>query len=777
MGEKVKDSFRRPLAMTAEPTGHTVPLPGTEWRVWRDALIRSAGFPADCLDRFTAPALAQVADAHLDGHTTLADLEAAHATASAQASRQAEAIAADPLFREALTWQNSSAAAILDHLTHPESQTSGKSARRRRQKRRAREDTVARYWQRYCGKNDTIGFFGPVAWATIDPDAPAATARPGDALTRSRQVLYEFWLLETYAAHLAADPRVRPWLPVRIKPHLTTAGEQVLRPDGPPLPLTTTEAAVLTRCDGRPATEAGDTATLEHLAARDIITWGIDLPYNPGAEHALRTALATITDPAAREHALAGLARLDAARDQITAAAGDPDKLAAALTLLDTEFTALTGATPERRAGQMYAGRRLCYEETVRDLDITIGGPVLDALAGPLGTVLLPAARWLSATLTATYDNAFRALYDDLLEPGETAMPLSRFWHPAQTLITGEDRPADEVTAEFTRRWYRLFALDTADQTTTRVTVTSDDLRERVQELYAAERPGWPGARIHSPDLHICAPDTDALNRGDFTLVLGEMHAAWPTLDCAIFTGPHPEPERLQAAAATDIGPQFRPLYPTWWPRYTARIAPVLGVTDHQLAFTDAPGADPARLLPVTALTLTRTGTGATLTVTAPDGRTWPLRDVFALLVGWLGGEAFKLAGREPHTPRITIDRLVVTRETWRTTIAGTGLPPATGRVPEYLAARRLRRTLGLPERVFAKIATEVKPVYLDLTSPRYVSAFATMLRTAADTHGPGTPVILSELLPGPELAWLPDAQGRRYNSELRIQIVDPRTP
>lgn len=761
--------------MNAEP-GHTVPLPGTGWRVWRDALIRSAGFPADGLDRFTAPGLARVADAHLDGHATADDLDTALTDALTDASRQAAAIAADPLFREAVTWQNPGLAAILDHLTRPDGDTSGTNARRRRQKRRAREDTLARYWQRYCAKNDTIGFFGPVTWATIDPAAPAVTVRPGPRLTRTRQVLYEFWLLETYAAHLAADPRVRPWLPVRLKPHLTADGDRVLRPDGPPLPLTTAETAVLTRCDGRPATHAGEMAVLERLADRGIITWGIDLPYNPDAEHALRAALTAIPDPAAREHARTGLARLDTARADITAAAGDPDRLSTALTRLDTEFTALTGATPERRAGQMYAGRRLCYEETVRDLDVTIGGPILDALAGPLGTVLLPAARWLSAALVTAYDTAFRALYENLRatdpDAGTGAMPLSRFWHPAQELITGDKRPADDVVAEFTRRWYALFDLDPARLNTPRVQARSDDLRERVQHLYAAEHPGWAGARIHSPDLHICAPDTDALNRGEFTLVLGEMHAAWPTLDCAIFTAPHPEPERLRAAAATDIGPQFRPLYPTWWPRYTARIAPVLGVTDHHLAFTDAPGADPARLLPVTALTLTdRDGT---LTVTAPDGRTWPLQEVFALLIGWLAGEAFKLAGREPHTPRLTIDRLVVTRETWRTTIAGTGLPPATGRVPEYLAARRLRRTLNLPERVFAKIATEVKPVYLDLTSPRYVSAFTTMLRTTAQTHGEDTPVILSELLPGPELAWLPDAHGRRYCSELRIQLVDP---
>ncbi|MGH3381138.1 MAG: lantibiotic dehydratase, partial [Actinoallomurus sp.] len=298
-----------PAGRTGE---HTVPLPGSGWRIWRDALIRSAGFPAEGLDRFTAPECARTADAYLDGRTGLAELQAAHDEATTAAGHHAEAIAADPLFREALTWQNPAAATILDHLTRPETPAAGKSARRRRQKRRAREDTVARYWQRYCGKNDTIGFFGPVTWATLDPAAPALTLTCGDHLTRSRQVHYEFWLLEAYAAHLAADPLIRPWLPVRLQPHLTVRDGHVLRPDGPPLPLTPAEAHVLSRCDGRPATDIADTPTLQDLAERAIITWGIDLPYNPAAEDALRTALTAIRDPAARDRARAGLTRLDA---------------------------------------------------------------------------------------------------------------------------------------------------------------------------------------------------------------------------------------------------------------------------------------------------------------------------------------------------------------------------------------------------------------------------------------------------------------------------------
>jgi Lantibiotic dehydratase, N terminus len=758
---------------------HVVPLPGTDWSVWRDAVLRTAGFPAAGLDRFTAPECAAVADAFLDGRAGEQDLAAAYDAALTQASRTAADIAADPLFREAVTWQNPNALYALSIAAKPIPASPEQEKSRERKKRRAREDAIAMYWQRYCGKNDTIGYFGPVTWVRVDPAEPGVTVRCGDSLLRSRQTCYEFWVLEAYASCLAADPVVRPWLPAGLHPDLTLDGRRVLRPGQPPLELSGAEVDLLSRCDGRtPAVVVAGhrpegLALLESLATRDVVWWGIDMPYNSEAERVLRATIAAIPDAAAKERALSGLGRLDAARDAVAAAAGHPDDLAAAIAKLDGEFTAVTGAEPERRKGQMYAGRRVCYEDAVRDLDITFGKPVLDALAGPLGLVLLPMARWACARVADAYDAAFRSLFRDLLPPQEARVPLSRYWDAAQRLFTGDGTPVDAVATDLADRWNTLFGLGQLPPGTSRVTATSAELAQQAALLFPPLRPRWPAARIHSPDLHVCAPDEAALARGDFTIVLGELHAGWPTLDCAVFTDRHPDPASLRAAAAADIGRQFRPLYPTWWPRYTGRIAPNLGVTDYQLAFAHAPGADPGRVLPVTALTvLERDGT---LIAEARDGRSWPLLDVFALLVGWSGIEALKRLNAGPHSPRITVDRLVIARETWRTRIGACGLP-AEGRRAEYLAARGLRRALGLPEKVFAKLSTETKPVYLDLTSPRYVSAFATMVRSAQAAAGDDVGIVFTEMLPGVADAWVPDASGQRYFSELRIQLRDPLT-
>ena len=151
---------------------HLVPL-GGDWALRRDFAVRSAGFPVAGLDAFGTH----------DEAARLRDL------------------AADPAFREAVTWQNRDVLAnAVDGLLKAAGQTSNQ---------RRREEIVARYWQRYCAKNDTIGFFGPLAWGELRDDGPALTQR-SRALIRERTVHMETWCLERFLQAVTDDP----WLPL-----------------------------------------------------------------------------------------------------------------------------------------------------------------------------------------------------------------------------------------------------------------------------------------------------------------------------------------------------------------------------------------------------------------------------------------------------------------------------------------------------------------------------------------------------------------------------------
>ena len=761
---------------------HRIPLPGTRWTLWRYALLRTAGFPADGLHRFAAPDCAAVADALLDGHCTPEKFAAAYGEAAERTRIVARELAADPLFREAVTWQNRTAVHALDGLLR-------ESGRRWRQRDRQREHAVARYWQRYCGKNETIGFFGPTCWVDIEPEGALLTVHTGGSLTRERRVFLEHWALVAFAEALAADPLVGPWLPVRRAPHVWFAGGRLYRPTGPPRLLPATEAAVFAACDGRPARlvveavaaepasglrKAADVRlVLDRLVAGGLVVHGIGPPPRLDAPEVLQAAIAAIPDGAARGHAEAAWARLATARDRVAGAAGDADGLRTALDRLDAEFTEVTGRDAYRRSGQTYAGRVLCYEETTRDLDVTVGGAVLGTVAAPL-EILLRAARWLTGALADAYSTALAELVGESTVDG--SMPLGELWYLAQGLLFGGGRrPVDAVAAEFTRHWSVLFGLDALAPGTPEIAVSSTDLAPVVARVFGDDRPGWGAARVHSPDLHICATDAEAVRRGDFTVVLGEMHAAWPTFDCAVFLWPRKDVGDLRDALRADAGDgRVLPLFPPDWPRQSGRLSRGLdNDSDVLLAFAPTSGADPVRSLPISAVTVSLVD--GRPVARAADGRSWPLIEVFAGLVAMHAVDGFKLVAPTAHTPRISIDRLVVARETWRTTVGATPLA-TTGPEQRYLATRRWRRELGLPERGYVKLGTETKPCYVDLTSPAYLGALATMVRGATRTGGPGVPLVFTEMLPTPEQAWVPDAAGRRYFSELRLHVVDPMT-
>ncbi|WBB69505.1 lantibiotic dehydratase [Micromonospora sp. WMMD812] len=759
---------------------HRIPLGDTGWWLWRDAVLRTAGFPAAGLDAFAAPDAAAAADALLAGDGTADLFDKAFQAALLDTSVRAGEIARDPLLREAVTWQNPGMLIALDGLLRTDPAA-------RNWRRRKRESGLLRYWQRYCGKAETIGFFGPVCWVRLDPDDPATRLRPGPELVSRRDVHFEAWALIAYADRLAEDLAVRRWWAPALPPHLSVAGRQLRRPLHPPLELTAAEARLLSYCDGRtpaatvveraradggsgPRTDADGYLLLDRLVERGLLSWDAALPVSPRAERTLRDRLAAIGDPVVRDEVTAGFDRLCAARDAVAAAAGDPGRLGGALAALNDEFTALTGRPATRQSGQMYAGRTVLYEETVRDLEVIVGAAVLDALAEPLA-IVLQAARWLTAEIGA----ALRRLLDELHAElrGDGPVRLADVWSLAQGLLLTPDGPFAAASGQFTARWAELFGLDTTAAGQAELRLRSAELAERAAELFAASGPGWPSARIHSPDVQISAPDVAAINRGEFLLVLGELHPAYTPFESVVFAPFHPDPAAVRAGLDADLGPaRVRVLYPEGFPRVTTRTTYAFtGPADRQIGIDTARGADVDVLVPATEVRVEPVD--GELTALLPDGGRWPLVEIFANLVGSLLLDSFKLVAPAPHTPRITIDRLVVARRTWRTTVGESGLSGLAGDAERFLAVRRWRQRLDLPERVFVKVGTEVKPCYVDLTAPLHAQSLCQMVDAAAKS-GPDVSVVVSELLPGPADTWVTDARGRGHVSELRLQITDP---
>ena len=128
-----------------------------------------------------------------------------------------------------------------------------------------------------------------------------------------------------------------------------------------------------------------------------------------------------------------------------------------------------------------------------------------------------------------------------------------------------------------------------------------------------------------------------------------------------------------------------------------------------------------------------------------------------------------------PHTPRVTIDDLVVSREKWTLAATEPAFADTLDESARYLQARAWAAGHDLPRHVFVRFTGERKPIYADLTSLASIDLISRSLRRARRQAGADATVTIVEMLPAPDQAWLTDAQGLRYTSELRMVAVDQK--
>jgi len=831
---------------------HMVRLPGTNWAVWRWIGLRGAGFPASEVLKLAAPDCADAADSLLHAEAESADARRLAVTAVKDEAMQAsgadrevlekalrrlqkdklpnapvgsDAVASlIELFRtaqerfettrqsfkqsyeqavlgvsqairevsgmdrlqEAVIWQNRHAfhTGMASILRRSADETSRSS------KQRQHEEMVASYLQRYCLKNDTIGFFGPVGWARFVPNGEALVVSPGPELLAVRNLYFEVWGIDALGQSLFANEQFRPWIMPRRMSHIRLEGRTLLMPSKTPVNLSVSQAAILEACDGdhSPKQIAAQVVTsrldgikseaqvfelLRQMETTGLISWTLEACVGPYPERSLRQQLEHIGDPQLRAEAEDKLAQLETERTLVAEAAGNPQQLDAALRHLEETFTALTGVAATRAAGVTYAGRTLLYEDCRRDIEVEVGPEALAALGAPL-SLLLESAKWFTHVAAETYRKAFGEHYEMLArKSGCAEVEFASFWSSIRALIL---EPSEclvkDLVPIFQQRWSEL--LDVPHESE-RANYRSEDLRAKVLEAFKAPPTEWSFSRYHNPDVMIVAADAEAVRRGDYLFVLGELHIGANTLGVSLFMEQHPAPDELYRAVEFDLpGSRLVPLVPKYWPHVTPRLLQVL-ITSRDYRLEMAPGpfdVPAARILKSGQMVVTRTATGELVLRTRDGGLSFDIVEAFATAIGGEIVNHFKLLPPAEHTPRISIDRLVVCRETWRFAASDIWFAFEKEAAERFAEARRWASSHELPRFLFVKAAVEIKPFYLDLASPIYVELLGKVIRRCVEQGLGEEAIVVTEMLPGPGESWLPDAAGERYASELRVVAV-----
>jgi len=609
-------------------------------------------------------------------------------------------------------------------------------------------------------------------------------------LLESRNVYFESWCIDTIARTLDKDPDLRPWRIPYLPAFVRLDGRRLVIGSRPVRELSPGESRVLAACDGQrhakaiarelrsssdPALISEDSiyAVLEDVTRAGYLIWTFEGARELQPERTLRERLDRVDDAVLRGRSSAVLEAIEATALAIRDAAGRPAALDRAIESLESTFGRLTGAAPTRRDGEIYAGRTLVYEDCRRDLSLELGPEIIDSLGPPL-SLLLRSARWAIHEIARRHRAEFRRIFDDLARNRRGPVSFGLFVSRTSLFraTPGSLSPIGaEVKSALQQRWAAILKPPRGAR---RVDYRCRDLREAVQESFAcADDPPCGWARAVSPDVMINAPNLDAIRRGEYQFVLGELHLI-NTLQYALFVDQHPSPAEIMRLLDFDH-PDPRVIWIEPKEKTPHRTHLALRPTDFAYVCTRDPSpVPPERTLRLADLEVV--DEAGLLLVQTRDGRhRFPSLEFFGGLMMRTELGSFGVLPPLPHQPRITIDSVVVCREQWRMRSRELVFAASGDSVERFVACQRWAQQHELPPTVFVKMPTEHKPTYVDFSSPVYVDAFARSAKTAQRIEPEGV-ITITEMLPTQAGAWLTDAAGRSYTCELRLVAVDQAT-
>ena len=752
-----------------------------DWRWWRQVMVRGSGFPANGVLRLASEGLAGKADSLVNvdrGSEVWRAFREEFGEATVDLALELQSIASRDDFLRAVAWQNHR---LMDQAIRPFLRWDP-AKDNRNFRHRQREELIASYWQRYCVKNDTIGFFGPSGWGSLG-DCARTRFAPGERMLRSSEVFFEAWAIDRLAEVIEEIPGMREWLMPRRLSFIKLDGNALVEPAGRRVMLSPEHVGVLRSCDG--TTRTHDIAIranldlpvvleiLQDLERRHWISGKLELPVSPWPERDLRRFLEGVGDEKARHQALDWLDALEAAREQARDSTSS-GTLAAALTSMDELFERITGAASTRNEGRTGGARTLVYHDSSRDIDIELGDDLV-AATRPL-RLLSRAARWYCSRLGEEVRDTLRDVHRRAVAKHGRPVDLPTIWSASvRALYRSVEASIRQIDEEFAKKWAAIIPVPGEVR---EVCYRYDDLLPLVEEAFAAPGPGWADARYFSPDMMVSATDLNALHSGDFTLVLGEVHMAINTMRGNCFVTQHPDKTDLVSSVDEDFPePRLHLVLPKENPpELTVRFhsalirdRDILVEFSHHTMAADRPGLVLSRDVEVVE-------TDGTVMARLPGGEMFELLDLFAEMLTSMVASRFQLFADRPHMPRVKIDNVVVSRERWRFNSAELDFAAEKDEAARFVRTREWATALGIPRYVFAKSSAEEKPIYVDFTSPVYVNALAkTIRRTNAAERLPDKTITVVEMLPAHDDLWLTDHEGNRYTAELRFTWVDDR--
>lgn len=589
----------------------------------------------------------------------------------------------------------------------------------------------------------------------------------GDGISR-RRVFLSYWAVERLARTVFAEPALFALANPRLSAAAELRGAHVyLHLAGTSRPLTQEESALLASVDGATSIESLasrhpgiDVAAVAAALESDCV---LEMDYLPAAtvfdplEHLIERVASLPASPLVSER-LAELERLRGlCRDYQCAALDKREGIAAEL---EARFAAIAGVAARRNHGLTYGDRRVFYEECLSDFEPSFGAEHTRELEAAVGPALEPCLAY-GRILRRQYRRLAAVAFARIAQNG--AAPFCDFVRQLQYMAHHRQIDlGDPVRAEFERAWSQRVHDCAARSDDGVARLSPEDLRPLWSLVPQCEVSG-----AHATvDLFIAAPSATDILGPDSSVVIGEVgENVMPWGSQYYFADDRGEIERRVAERMRSIDGY-------------KKLAMIVPPRTHKGFFNESFGqagvliggaaASTQRASELPLRELVVRDIDGDLAVCGADGVPLQLfhhHDELVHLWSFAAPRVLippvaPVAGR---VPRIEIGRACLQRAQWH--LCADDLFRG-GETPAQTLKRLhlLRSALRVPERVFAHVATEPKPFYIDFGSASALSTVRYLAQRAPNIR-------LVEMLPQAERMWSRRDDGPRA-IEMRVLMT-----
>ncbi|WP_308721756.1 lantibiotic dehydratase [Paenibacillus polysaccharolyticus] len=632
-------------------------------------------------------------------------------------------------------------------------------------RRRYEERTYISYLQRFLFKNDTTSFFGPLNYGSFkEQNQNIGLTRTGH-IPSQRRTFLAYWAVESLAHQINREETWSRFFPLSLHDsfYLDETGI-VHAQSGKKIGTRTEIIKILQQCDGLKSANdllgnhsAAVLKQMELLIKKGIVIRGFRL--TPSTHHLLEDLIEFVEklpESSRKESWLLHLSQFK--KWQWEYSNGNAESKVKIIQQAGELFKNLTGMEPYQSSGKNYADRSLYCEECAGDVTQFI---LSEKIKEDLEQRISPLLDWgwtLANQKKKLAQSQARQLFKQLSnDSGSQQVPFLVF-----LLALQQQRFQLEVEgaspSELLKKW-----VDEEELQHSRVVELKEEWVENVIDLPEAEQ----YLCVTSPDVMIQAKSIDEINKGNFQWIIGEVHWGTQGMSNLLYYHPNRDPWIKEVKQAIESLPNGKHIVNVVLKQRAGKNF-FLEIFNRSITLMGYSAKNKDDVLSFSQLYVVEEN-GELLIRGIHHERIIPHMGEPDDLVSLVFSEPnvvvpkFKLPG---HTPRILFRDIVLQRETWTMSTEEWHSILTADENKRFIEAWLLKEKYQLPDEVFVRLESELKPFYIHFKNYYLVDLLLKHLV-------PEQNVTFSELLPNRDSTWFENEKGS-YCCELRGIMIRP---